>query len=398
MISRMYLKCKTCSEPITARVQIGHQDKQSHVFQCPSCGTDVGITLLLHRPPHVEVQFDSNCERGEEEGKIINLSSGFTIHAEDIHKDLIFPAFKDFNRSVVPSPMAVAGAGFEFPFVGVGGFAGSTESWQQIKKGLRFHRIGRLDLRDQQITPFLDEWKQEDRTIDNALFVFLGLLLGSHRNFVLGPLDDQIELVIKKNEVEFQRLIDHYDSDLKKDRFLAYEEIISDFFKSYDEFSQTLAFAANDDELAEEAVATSANFDSTKMFYGNAFELLGSHLDLVAAMNNILCGRDFDKMNAIDLKKYRTTDKAGRTKCFSQNAILSWFVDEYDSHIRNASHHRWFKMDEAKRNISYRSGGTGELRKMTYAQYIFKCNRMFIRIAALASWELMMLRRVNKSL
>ena len=108
------------------------------------------------------------------------------------------------------------------------------------------------------------------------------------------------------------------------------------------------------------------------MFYGNAFEVLGSHLDVPAALNNIINCRPFDQMSAMDLKQFRTINKANRTNCFANNVELSWLVSEYDSSVRNASHHRWFKLDDTRRKISYRSGGTGALQHMTYAEYLMR--------------------------
>jgi hypothetical protein len=68
--------------------------------------------------------------------------------------------------------------------------------------------------------------------------------------------------------------------------------------------------------MPDDAVATSSDFDSTRMFYGNAFETLGSLLDLPAAVNNILLGRPFDQMATMTLAQFRTINKAGGW-CFS---------------------------------------------------------------------------------
>lgn len=46
----------------------------------------------------------------------------------------------------------------------------------------------------------------------------------------------------------------------------------------------------------------SSDFDKTKMYYGSTFEVLGSNLDIIAALNNIICRRAFDKMEKNGLK------------------------------------------------------------------------------------------------
>jgi len=103
------------------------------------------------------------------------------------------------------------------------------------------------------------------------------------------------------NATEYAKFIAHYDSDLKNERFEAYSEIFSEYFKAYGEFSQTFVYARHGQPLPKDTVATSSDFERTRMFYGNAFEVLGSHLDVPAAINNILCGRAYDQMNAMDL-------------------------------------------------------------------------------------------------
>ncbi len=194
------------------------------------------------------------------------------------------------------------------------------------------------------------------------------------------------------NPMEYTRLVSHYESDLKKDRFEAYSEILSEYFKGYGEFSQTLVYVRCQIELPPNAVATSSDFDGTKMFYGNAFEALGSNLDIPAAINNILRGRTFDQMQAMDLRQFRTINKANRTNCFADNADLSWLVTEYESTIRNASHHRWFKLDDSRSHITYRSGGTGATHRISYAEYLCRCNKLAIQLMTLICWELLLLK------
>jgi hypothetical protein len=58
-----------------------------------------------------------------------------------------------------------------------------------------------------------------------------------------------------------------------------------------------------------------------------------------------------------------------------------------DSTLRNASHHGAIKINRHG-EITYRSGGTGELRKMPYSQYLYNCNEMVYRLMALLIIEL----------
>ncbi|MBI5751218.1 MAG: hypothetical protein HZA59_03595 [Hydrogenophilales bacterium] len=328
----------------------------------------------------------------------MNLGVGFTIPTEHLHQDKYFPSFTQLPKPAIPSIASGAGPVFMDSVIALGGFPGATDAWAKLKKALRFHRNKQCQLRDVQITLMFEGWGQSDHSIENAFYMFLARFLGGKPEPILGPLVEQLKNARNANRTEFSRFMAEYDVDLKAERFAAYSEIIGEYFHCYEEFNQTAVYARLGIPLPPESIATSSAFESTRMFYGNAYEVLGMHLDVVAAVNNMCSGRDYDQMQAMDLKQYRTIKKSNRTKCFSSNSELSWFVEEYDSQVRNASHHRWFKIDDAKRVILYRSGGTGALHKMSYAEYLYRCNRLFFRICAMACWEIIMLHMTNQKL
>lgn len=393
MISRIWIKCHACRNPITARIQVGHELEQLVCFPCPHCGTQVQLTLVLDEPPRVKIRWGENAEAGDEEGTIINVGAGFTIAQDKINTDLYFPWFdaprpnpKDFE---IPD-------GLHGPIIldateALGTFPYAEAKWRTLERALRFHRTGQQQNLDSQLDDFWGTPRNSEETLENALFNYFLRFLAPNGQVWLDPLGRTIQAAHAANPTEYAKLIGHYDSDLKAERFESYSEIISEYFHGYGEFSQTLIYARLQQPLSPDAVATSSNFEQTRMFYGNAFEVLGTHLDVPAALNNIISGRPFDQMSAMDMKKFRAINKANRTNCFSNNAELSWLVAEYDSTVRNVSHHRWFKLDDSRRQITYRSGGTGAVHRMSYAEYLLRCNRLAIQLMMLACLELVML-------
>lgn len=393
MITRMYVSCKTCSQKIILRVQVGHELEQPHTIPCPNCNTDIRFKLLLDNPPNVKPIWEDNCEEIERnsDGKIVNVGAGFTIDKDMLHEDYYFPAFTEvFKRQELPN-------GF---VLGAGGISYAAERWKIMQKALRFHFNGQNELKNKQLKSFLefDGTDQKSITIEEVLFSLLSANLGSAAESILKPLSIELDKAKSLNPSEFYRLAEHYENDLKKSRFESYSEIFSDFFKGYSEFNQTLMYVRLGQPLDKDAVATSSAFDLSKMFYGNAFEVLGSHLDMLAAVNNILSGRAYDQMKLITIKDYRSIDKANRLKCFSDNPVFSAFISEYDSKIRNASHHRAVKISNNHQKIIYRSGGTGAQHEMSYAQYLYKCNQMTFQLIGLACLEIIFLMKVGKSL
>lgn len=399
MISRTYVQCLTCANPITARIQVGHEGEQPLTFPCPHCGTDIRLTLILDEPPRAKIRWDENCAKGSEEGKIVNLGVGFTISKDRLHEDMYFPSF-DLPKPPIPTSLTPGQIGPEFRdiFVGLGGLPRAAEYWKIIQKALRFHRIGQTALRDAQLDLFWGADRKEERGLDDTVFQFLSRMLAPRGKALLDPVVEELRKAHRLNAPEFFRLAEHYERDLKADRFQAYSDIFAEYFRGYTEFNQTLLYVRSALPLPIDAVATSSAFETSKMFYGNAFEALGSHLDLPAAVNNIIAGRPYDQMKAMDLKQFRSINKANRTNCFSENTAMSSFVNEYDSTVRNASHHRWFNLDDSRHNILYRSGGTGATHKMSYAEYLFRCNKLAAQLMLMACWELLLLQFAGKSL
>jgi len=390
MILRTLITCLTCKNPITARINIGHEVEQPVNFPCPDCGTEIRLNLLLDALPRVKIRWDENCEQGNTEGKVINIGAGFIVSKDMLHQDFIFPSF------FAPRPTneeleKIRNQKFKDAAIAGGLLPYAEKHWKILKSALQFHNTNQLEKMEERLKSYWGDSNETDKSLEYALFTFLMRLMEPSTETWMSPLIAVLEEARSLNRSEYDKLVSHYNLDLKQNRFESYSEIISDYFRAYGEFNQTLIYVRRQIELPKNSIATSSDFDKTKMFYGSAFEVLGSNLDIIAALNNILCGRAFDKMEKMDLKKFRTIDKAGRTNCFIKNNNLSGLVNEYDSTIRNASHHRWFKLSNNRQEITYRSGGTGAIQKMSYAEYLVKCNKITMQLISLMCLELILM-------
>lgn len=406
MISRIYVRCLTCSGLITARVQVGHESLQPVTFSCPHCESELRFKLLLDNPPNVGISWEENCEEGDGEGQIVNIGAGFAIAKDKVNQDLYFPSFETLpmlRKQIAAVQEMLKDTKEDGPYVidapvHMGIVPYVLESWKLVQKAWRLHKTGRADLRDEQIDKFWGGTKQPDQSIELMMMSFFASFHAPREDVVIPPLLAVLDEAFQKNPIELRRLADDLSGRWISDRIDAYIELLQEYFKGYGEFSQTLIYAKMDEPLEADRYASSTDFDATRMFYGNAFELLGSHLDFVAALFNVVDGRAYDQLSQITLANYRTINKANRTACFAGNPVLSKLVAEYDSAIRNASHHRWFKLDTRRENIAYRSGGTGALRTMSYADYLYRCNKLMLQIMALACIDLTLLRRCRKTL
>ncbi|TLY49671.1 MAG: hypothetical protein E6K53_12985 [Gammaproteobacteria bacterium] len=189
-----------------------------------------------------------------------------------------------------------------------------------------------------------------------------------------------------QNPLEFDRLLADF-RPARWDRMDEYIDVLDHFFRAYDEFNQTLLYVRRGIPMPEDPYAPSVDFEHTKMYYGDAFEVLGSSIDLLAAANNIGSGRPFDRLNVIALQVYRGSDKGRRNETLATNPELAWLVNEYDNRLRNASHHRWLRLSDDRSEISYREGGNGAARSISYAEYLHRCCAITAQLMLLAAIE-----------
>jgi hypothetical protein len=406
VISRMYVRCQTCRGDITARVQIGHEKAQPVTIPCPHCESEIRFRLLLDDPPNVGVAWDENCEEGEAEGMIVNVGADFAIAKDKIHEDQYFPSFDMqplLKKRIAELREEWEASGEDGPrymdtTLNLGGVPYAQDAWRTVHKVWQLHRSGRADLRDAQIELFWNGADHDDRSVQGVIGSFFASFLAPREDDVLPPLLSVLDEAYKTNPSEVLRLAGDLEGRWIADRTDANIDLLHEFFKGYGDFSQTLVYAKMGEPLAADRHASSSDFAATRMFYGNAFELLGSHLDFAAALLNILEGRAYDQLSKITLAAYRTTNKAGRALCLAPHPALSKLAAEYDSIVRNASHHRSFKLDSRREVISYRSGGTGAQRAMSYAEYLYRCNKLLLQCMALACLELALLGRCGKEL
>ena len=140
---------------------------------------------------------------------------------------------------------------------------------------------------------------------------------------------------------------------MAEDRGERYFELIKAYFKCYDDFGQVHFRVVMGMDVPEGNVASSIDFDATRMFYGNAFEAFASSVDILAYLNNLNAGRRFNQFERLTQKEYLKLDKANRFEAFASLPEFTVICEERDNQIRNASHHEGMTM-ERKQRISRR--------------------------------------------
>lgn len=233
---------------------------------------------------------------------------------------------------------------------------------------------------------FEDDLADEELTIERAILAFAVRFLAPNGENEIEKVLLEARRAMDANQQEFERMLADFGAS-KWERLDEYMDVLDHFFRAYDEFNQTLVYVRLKRQMPEEPYAPSADFENTKLYYGEAFEALGSSLDLPVAINNIVAGRQYDQLNAITLTVYRSSDKGRRSEAVRGNPELLGLVDEYDNRLRNASHHRWLRLSNERSELSYRDGGNGAVQRLSYADYLKRCCAITAQLLVLAAVE-----------
>jgi hypothetical protein len=354
--------------------------------------------LILDDPPAVGIDLEENCELTDEDGVILNIGSGFVISRDRIHDEKYFPSLDmpkpseaELRAIEEARPPGATGPMLVDLSVLLGGLPDAAGHWRSVRNAYRFSRTGQDERLKQALSELFDTGEpREDLTIDGALIAFFLRILSPRGAPEHKRLVEEFKRARESRPEEFWRLRAEF-LPKKWRRMDEYIDVFDHFFREYEEFNQTFLYARRSIPLPKNPYAASTNFENTKLYYGEAFEVIGSSIDILASVNNILSGRPFDQLDHISLRKYRESDKGRRNEALRTNPELTRMVMEYDNRLRNASHHRWLRLSHDRTEITYQEGGNGALQTISYAEYLWRCCALTFQLMILASVELVVL-------
>ena len=340
----------------------------------------------------VQIKEIKNCDRGMEEGTIINLSPGFPIQKEDLHRDLAFPSFQHTQAfSKIQDELGIQAPSFsslEEAREWALSHKGLNDIWPIVKKGWSLTSRRKLELAKNTLKQYREGQFNDPPELQYVLFDFCSRFLMPKKYHLFEGAADHCKQIGKIHMGEFQSFRSYFKSELATHNLDRYLETFKEYFNCFSDFSQTLMHIQHGIELPDDFEASSYAFSKTKLFYGNAFETLTSNVTVLACLNNISNGRKYDQFMGMDLKKYTTINKANRCNPFKDTPPFQEICACLDSTIRNASHHGGMKLINKGKVIQCRSGGDGKLRTMSYLSYLNKCNEIMLSCCALLALEL----------
>jgi predicted RNA-binding Zn-ribbon protein involved in translation (DUF1610 family) len=367
MINRTYIKCNTCNQPITLRVTIAQTKDPEYHFPCNNCGEEIVIGMAIDfENVSFEYIYKNNCIPGNEEGHIVNLGAHIPIDESLIHKDGFSP-FLTMDRSLFGTKKMP----FSVPLQFKSNWENLSKAWSQTLKGNK-------DL----ALLFLNKYKfiyieQERGDLFDIIHDFcMYFLLPAPFRYIQSALL-QIGEGIRMHPKEYNNFFDSlFIEDAFKNLFPKYLAITKTYMDNYDSLSPLLLYLQSEKEFKGDLTSSSFHFSSLKGFYGDIYELIADAFIFLACINNLNNARPFDSFEQMDLIKYQTLDKANRTNSFKANKELIHFASEFNSKIRNASHHGNISLNG--RIIEYHAGRPLKKYEMTRGEYIKVINQIFI--------------------
>jgi hypothetical protein len=389
MVVRSAFRCQTCDQDFALRIGVGHEPSQRHFFLCPHCEEECSIYLTVDfETPAIQLKEATHCEeqaniapKTTKSWKVVNLHPDFVIPFDAKNSDDAFPWLRDMGlmferlKHYHDPNLRVADLhellNFNDSF---------STKWQILSRVLGHHIGGRSALAHKTLRQYKWIFNTKKTGILSALVDFCrGMLFPA----MLPPLEAYEAYIAElhsEHSEQLSQFLAYYNGGLNGEHLRRYKQILDDYFRDYTEYKQTLNYIRCGLEQPRGSYASSCGFEQVRMFYGTAFEVLTSHFTVPACINNIANGRAFDRFEKMDLALYLNIDKANRGNPFKNNENLNFLLEGIDSQVRNASHHANMRLLKGRDTIEYKSGKNDKTKNMSYAEYIWLCNRLLVNL------------------
>ncbi len=405
MIIREYIKCETCDHNHTLRIGMGQEQHQEHSFPCNNCGENITIALGVDfEDANAGLVLIDNAikVKPNDTGSIKSLDASALIDP-DSDKDHLEQRLTQARQMFIKQKELIEEKfgpdGFEKTLNQMNSqhlMLSAYDEWKHLKKSWSLSLRGKEKLSNKKINTINEHHYKYDPVTDinDWLWRFCYTIGGINYDSHFEEAIKSIHLISKDNNQskELEKFILYFKTSLFEDHKTIFFNIFKEFFMNYDLFTQVHSYCRNGIKPEDNLRALSQNFDKIKMFYGNAFEAFTTLVEILACINNITHGREYNEFEKMDLDQYKKIDKANRCNPFSSNSAFFKLCDSIDNQIRNASHHNNFNFNPEMSLISYRSGkgGLGDLKEISYTDYLLLCTNIFLSISVLMRIEIIL--------
>ncbi len=348
------------------------------------------VVATRANPPnaHIEAVENVDLKDPDDSKTVINLHPNCAFSPEIYHERREFPSMHHL-RMVSPYVRMRPGKfqdlcmQWDMPNAG--------KRWSQVKAILQLpDNPSKARARKRLISRYSGKRKECNSSLSlessrDVICEFLESMFYPRINEISYPVYELIDSVYASEG--FKKFEKYYDRVLKSENLNRYISTLSSFFRYRDQLGQLIDYARISGEDVDDKIVGSKNFDEIKLYYGEVYEALTSNFTVLACINNLIKGRDFDQFERMTLNKYiKDVEKAKRGNPFKEIEQLAIFSEDLDSSLRNGSHHA--SIWRTGEIVMFRSGGSGSRREMSISRYMHICNKLTISLAALFLIEL----------
>lgn len=399
-IIRGAVKCLTCDHAHTVRIGMGQEETQEHKFACRNCSEEIVVHLDVdYQNISAGIRSGKNAEVIEEVAgaPIVNLDANFLVPDSYQGKDMVFPRLSQVREQFLKAEA-------EGRLVNLAGLTEEqrqsrpyrrpdfSAEWQKLRKAWSLTQNEKEKLAKRQIETASQIFYSDEplKNLPDWLWRF-GLFF-SQPSYETKFREAWESIEGTGNDVRMRAFHERYDREMSIERGKLYFATMKDFFAHYSEYAQVYFSIVREQEIPGGSKASSSDFDAIKMIYGNLYEAFGSLVELLAMLNNMKLNRDHDQFETLTLEAYRRLDKSSRLGPFTANAPFLAICEEFDNQLRNASHHGGMAFDASTQIITYRAGkgGQGEVKTLSYIEYLCRCVRLFLQVVAVLRIELIL--------
>lgn len=403
---RASVKCEICDFCMLLKIGMGSEKKQPHIFDCPACFTP--ITVMLEKSEtNYKFHYEQNCiqttqeeeqalnakewEIDENNKSLINLNSSFAYDKGSIHFPLANLLLNSQSISEITEIAQQRWMSFHSRLVDIAHYfdvPDCLEIWKEIIQPIYIlESQNKTEKTKKLVEKYVNERKKyvpvvnvkSHKDIHNDFFCSM---FYPRFNDIHSIINKIIVRAKNKDETELLKFLNFYKDNHWKDFQRQSFQVFDDYFSLTTEFAQMRFYARAGKSEVDSLVVGSKNFDRTKLFYGHAYEVISDGYIFLAGLFNIVNGRNFNEFQSMTLEKYiNDVNKDSRANPLKSHTDFNLFLYEMDSTLRNGSHHASIYRDQDI--VYYRSGGTGMSRDISYARYLFLCNRLMILNSAL---------------
>lgn len=391
MVISQNAECLICNKEYFIRVAIGLDSYQKHYFDCLDCEQSIGVAVRS-KAPNGHIETVENCKLGEFDRSktIINLHPSFCFPVDKYHDSMFFPSIEGIEL-LLPYMRQREGA-FQQDVASQFDIPNADTMWGRVKA---IYQLSHSEGKDKALSKLIKGYNLQRSKVKigvskcdtyiGVLSEFYDSLFYPRVNELFEPIARLIDELYDAGKLD--EFYDYYKDNLREENGLRYLSVFTTYFKHRDILGQLIYRARINNSEVDDLMVGSKNFDSIKLFYGDAYESLTSNFTVLACLNNLESGRKYDKFMKLTLPQYiKGLEKSKKDGPIKGNPIFSKFSESLDSSLRNGSHHASFwRKGEV---VMYRSGGAGAERSISYSRYIYMCSVLTVSIAALHMVEL----------